>query len=85
MVLEMGCVNLEEVLQRQIMLPLWRRFEIALDIAKGLEYLHNLEKPIIHRDLKPANILLGEEEEIEEEEEEKKKERMYLLLLRSIF
>lgn len=31
--------------------------ELALDIAKGIEYLHRNE--IIHRDLKPANILMS--------------------------
>jgi len=32
------------------------RFSIALDIARGLSYLHN-EMRILHRDLKPENIL----------------------------
>ncbi|XP_065850121.1 probable receptor-like protein kinase At1g80640 [Euphorbia lathyris] len=35
------------------------RLKIALDIAKGLEYLHEFCKPpVIHRDLKSSNILL---------------------------
>jgi len=34
--------------------------KIALDIAKGIAYLHGCKPPIIHRDLKPANILLDE-------------------------
>ncbi|CAI9092145.1 OLC1v1027320C1 [Oldenlandia corymbosa var. corymbosa] len=36
-----------------------KRFSIALDIAKGLEYLHHVcDPPIIHGDVKPSNILL---------------------------
>ncbi|PON88049.1 Serine/threonine protein kinase [Trema orientale] len=35
-----------------------KRFSIAVDIAKGLEYLHGLDQPIIHGDIKPSNILL---------------------------
>lgn len=35
------------------------RMKIALDIARGLEYLHErCNPPIIHRDLKSSNILL---------------------------
>jgi len=31
---------------------------IMLDVAKGLEYLHEQEPPIVHRDICPKNILL---------------------------
>uniref|UniRef100_A0A4W4FUM3 Serine/threonine-protein kinase TNNI3K n=1 Tax=Electrophorus electricus TaxID=8005 RepID=A0A4W4FUM3_ELEEL len=34
---------------------------IAIDVAKGMEYLHNLTQPIIHRDLNSHNILLYED------------------------
>ncbi|XP_076930908.1 putative receptor-like protein kinase At1g80640 [Bidens hawaiensis] len=35
------------------------RMKIALDTARGLEYLHeNCKPPVIHRDLKSSNILL---------------------------
>ncbi|KAH7577814.1 hypothetical protein ACOSQ2_001141 [Xanthoceras sorbifolium] len=38
----------------------WRkRFAIAFDIARGLEYLHHsCDPPVIHGDIKPSNILL---------------------------
>ncbi|GFR43685.1 hypothetical protein Agub_g4793, partial [Astrephomene gubernaculifera] len=37
------------------LLPLNRVLQIAIDIARGLEYLH---PTIVHRDLKPANVLV---------------------------
>eukprot|EP01018_Ginkgo_biloba_P037530 Gb_04994 [translate_table: standard] len=41
----------------------WKqRLSIALDVARGVEYLHSLaQKSFIHRDLKPSNILLGDD------------------------
>lgn len=39
-----------------------RRLNIALDVARGLEYLHNLaHQSFIHRDLKSSNILLSDD------------------------
>ncbi|CAK9142913.1 unnamed protein product [Ilex paraguariensis] len=39
-----------------------RRLIIALDVARGVEYLHGLaQQSFIHRDLKPSNILLGDD------------------------
>ncbi|KAG8062349.1 hypothetical protein GUJ93_ZPchr0003g16815 [Zizania palustris] len=39
-----------------------KRLSIALDVARGVEYLHNLaQQTFIHRDLKPSNILLGDD------------------------
>ncbi|KAF3787612.1 Receptor protein kinase [Nymphaea thermarum] len=40
----------------------WKaRLTIALDVARGVEYLHSLaQKSFIHRDLKPSNILLDD-------------------------
>ncbi|KAK9664529.1 hypothetical protein RND81_14G048800 [Saponaria officinalis] len=41
----------------------WKqRVTIALDVARGVEYLHSLaQTSFIHRDLKPSNILLGDD------------------------
>ncbi|KAJ7964444.1 Receptor protein kinase [Quillaja saponaria] len=39
-----------------------RRLILALDVARGVEYLHGLaHQSFIHRDLKPSNILLGDD------------------------
>ncbi|CAH8329593.1 unnamed protein product [Eruca vesicaria subsp. sativa] len=40
------------------------RLNVALDVARGVEYLHTLDlesQNYIHRDLKPSNILLGDD------------------------
>eukprot|EP01101_Sappina_pedata_P003071 TRINITY_DN13289_c0_g1_i2.p1 TRINITY_DN13289_c0_g1~~TRINITY_DN13289_c0_g1_i2.p1 ORF type:complete len:597 (+),score=147.61 TRINITY_DN13289_c0_g1_i2:33-1823(+) len=34
--------------------------KIALDVARGMHYLHTLEQPIIHRDLRSPNIFLAD-------------------------
>lgn len=40
-------------------LPWSTRVQIALDSARGLEYIHEHTVPVyIHRDIKPANILI---------------------------
>ncbi|XP_072015376.1 serine/threonine-protein kinase TNNI3K-like [Amphiura filiformis] len=36
------------------------KMTIAVDVAKGMDYLHSLKQPIIHRDLNSHNILLHE-------------------------
>ncbi|CAL0303559.1 unnamed protein product [Lupinus luteus] len=38
-----------------------KRFNIALDIARGVQYLHTCDPPVIHGDIKPSNILLDAE------------------------
>ncbi|KAM0002575.1 putative protein kinase RLK-Pelle-RLCK-VIIa-1 family [Helianthus debilis subsp. tardiflorus] len=43
-------------------LPWFTRMKIALDAAKGLEYLHDkANPPVIYRDLKSSNILLDQD------------------------
>lgn len=37
------------------------RVSMALDAAKGMNYLHNLNPPVIHRDLKSQNLLVNEQ------------------------
>ncbi|WVZ07406.1 hypothetical protein V8G54_020752 [Vigna mungo] len=47
---------------RQKPLEWFHRMKIALDAAKGLEYLHDkANPPVIYRDLKSSNILLDRE------------------------
>lgn len=43
---------------KTVPLPWPRALHIALDIAQGLQYLHEYSPPIIHRDLKSLNILV---------------------------
>ncbi|KAA8529840.1 hypothetical protein F0562_034391 [Nyssa sinensis] len=50
--------------KQEVLKPLeWtKRLTIALDVARGVEYLHSLaHQSFIHRDLKPSNILLGDD------------------------
>lgn len=39
--------------------PLQKLITLALDIARGMEYIHS--QGVIHRDLKPENILINED------------------------
>ncbi|NXK67813.1 TNI3K kinase, partial [Sylvietta virens] len=47
--------------EQKRILDLQSKLIIAVDVAKGMEYLHNLTQPIIHRDLNSHNILLYED------------------------
>ncbi len=35
-----------------------KRLKFAIDIAKGMHYLHSFPIPVLHRDLKSLNVLL---------------------------
>lgn len=35
-----------------------RRIHMAVDVARGMNYLHNCNPPVIHRDLKSSNLLV---------------------------
>ncbi|TYJ15536.1 hypothetical protein E1A91_A10G189700v1 [Gossypium mustelinum] len=51
--------SLFQLLQRNTTKLGWRRrVSMALDIARGMNYLHNCNPPIIHRDLKSSNLLV---------------------------
>eukprot|EP01123_Difflugia_compressa_P016234 TRINITY_DN989_c1_g1_i1.p1 TRINITY_DN989_c1_g1~~TRINITY_DN989_c1_g1_i1.p1 ORF type:complete len:607 (-),score=129.29 TRINITY_DN989_c1_g1_i1:50-1618(-) len=45
--------------ERKEIIPLKDMLQIAIDIAKGMAWLHQFKpQPIIHKDLKPTNIML---------------------------
>ncbi|CAH1454630.1 unnamed protein product [Lactuca virosa] len=51
--------SLFRVLQRNTTRLDWkRRLHMAMDIARGMNYLHHCNPPIIHRDLKSSNLLV---------------------------
>lgn len=43
-----------------VVVDVWGRLRFALQAAKGMNYLHELEPPVIHRDLKSENLLIDE-------------------------
>ncbi|XP_024518601.1 probable serine/threonine-protein kinase SIS8 [Selaginella moellendorffii] len=40
--------------------PLRSRLRVALEVALGMQYLHELKPRVVHRDLKPSNIFLDD-------------------------
>ncbi|VAI14040.1 unnamed protein product [Triticum turgidum subsp. durum] len=51
--------SLFRLLQRSTTKLDWRRrVHMALDVARGMNYLHHYSPPIIHRDLKSSNLLV---------------------------
>ncbi|GMP76319.1 hypothetical protein CsSME_00033054 [Camellia sinensis var. sinensis] len=51
--------SLFRLLQRNTTRLDWRRrVHMALDVARGMNYLHHYNPPIIHRDLKSSNLLV---------------------------
>lgn len=51
--------SLFRLLQRNMGKLDWRRrIHMALDVARGVNYLHHCNPPIIHRDLKSSNLLV---------------------------
>ncbi|CDO99532.1 unnamed protein product [Coffea canephora] len=51
--------KLEQKPMEEKFLPLTKLITVALDIARGMEYIHS--QGVIHRDLKPENILINED------------------------
>uniref|UniRef100_A0A7S0L8D2 Protein kinase domain-containing protein n=1 Tax=Coccolithus braarudii TaxID=221442 RepID=A0A7S0L8D2_9EUKA len=58
-------MNLAQVIEKEhpMAIPEPKQIHIALGIARGLAFLHEvpdkISRPLIHRDLKPDNILIG--------------------------
>ncbi|KAH7676404.1 Non-specific serine/threonine protein kinase protein, partial [Dioscorea alata] len=51
--------SLFRILRRNVNRLDWkRRIHIALDVARGMNYLHKCNPPVIHRDLKSSNLLV---------------------------
>ena len=51
-------ISLSQCLETNQDLSLQIKYSILLDVAKGLNYLHNKKPPVVHRDLTANNVLL---------------------------
>jgi serine/threonine protein kinase len=51
--------TLRDQLDQHLMMPAWRRYNLLLNVASGMCYLHaHTPNPILHRDLKTLNVLI---------------------------
>ncbi|CAF1389530.1 unnamed protein product, partial [Rotaria sordida] len=57
----MSLGSLYKILHKdKLSLDWFNRLSVALQAAKGINYLHKLQPPILHRDIKSLNLLLDE-------------------------
>ena len=54
----MSCSLHDRIHDTEFELPVAKLAPMALDIGRGMAYLHSREPPVLHRDLKSANILV---------------------------
>ena len=56
--------TLAERISREPISTVYEVKQIAIDVLKGLDYLHNLPDPIIHNEITPQNIMLDLSDDI---------------------
>lgn len=61
LIMERLHVSLDRLLESRHNIFLGLKFNILLDVTKGLVHLHNMRPPIVHRDLTASNILLNKD------------------------